>query len=334
MIERQSGRKLKILRTDNGGEYTSNEFQAYLKRQGIKHETTIPKTPEQNGVAERMNRTLVESTRTMIFDANLPKRFWAETLSTVVYLRNCSPTKAVENITPFEAWHGYKPEVSHLRVFAYVHIEKDERSKLDPKSQKCVFLGYGTNFKGYRLYDMEKQTLCHSRNVRFDETATAFKLEQPCESEELVKLQSWETEDTSSEVGEENDSTTESNVMHSARVRQSQRSRCEPERYRVWINNIETCIPEPTTVDDALSSTNKHKWKEAMDKEMQSIHENEVWDLGPKPKNRKIFESKWVFKKKLDSDGNIERYKARLVAQGYSQQHGFDYEETFSPLNC
>ena len=152
MIERQSGRKLKILRTDNGGEYTSTEFQAYLRSQGIKHETTIPKTPEQNDVAERMNRTLVESTRTMIFDANLPKRFWAETLSTVVYLRNRSPTKAVENITPFEAWYDYKPDVSHLRVFgcvAYAHIEKDERSKLDPKSKKCVLLGYGSNTKGY-----------------------------------------------------------------------------------------------------------------------------------------------------------------------------------------
>ncbi len=137
MVERESGHQLKILRTDNGGEYTSNQFKEYLKAEGIRHELTIPKTPEQNGVAERMNRTLLESVCSILIGTKLPQRFWAECLSTAVYLRNRSPTKSVVGMTPFEAWNGYKPDVAHLRVFGcivFAHVVKDERSKLEQRS--------------------------------------------------------------------------------------------------------------------------------------------------------------------------------------------------------
>ena len=93
MVERSTGRRIISLRTDNGGEYTSLEFQSYLKREGIKHELTVPRSPEQNGVAERLNRTLMEAVRSMLVGAQLPQRFWAEALATAVYLRNRSPTE-------------------------------------------------------------------------------------------------------------------------------------------------------------------------------------------------------------------------------------------------
>ena len=88
-----------------------------MKKEGVRHELTVPKTPEQNGVAERMNRTLVETTRSMLADSKLPQKFWAEALSTAVYLRNRSPTKSVEAMTPSEAWTGEKPNVNHLHIF-------------------------------------------------------------------------------------------------------------------------------------------------------------------------------------------------------------------------
>ena len=103
-VERSKARKLKTLRTDNGGEDVSAEFENCLKKEGVRHQLTVPKTLEQNGVAERMNRTLVEAVRSKLADAKLPYRFWAEALSTAVYLRNGSPTTAVEGKTPFEAW--------------------------------------------------------------------------------------------------------------------------------------------------------------------------------------------------------------------------------------
>ena len=130
--------------------------------------------PQQNGVAERMNKTLVESVRSMLIDARLPHKFWAEALSTAVYLRNRSPTKAVEDKTPYEAWSGDRPNVKHLRVFgciAYAHVPKDERRKLDSKSRKCILLGYGAEIKGYRLYDVERGKVLHSRDVIFAESS-------------------------------------------------------------------------------------------------------------------------------------------------------------------
>ena len=100
-----------------------------MKKDGIKHELTVSQTPEQNGVAERMNRTLVESVRSMLVGANLPQRFWAEALATAVYLRNRSPTKSLDGLTPHEAWIGVKPSVSHLNVFgctAFAHVWKEQ----------------------------------------------------------------------------------------------------------------------------------------------------------------------------------------------------------------
>ena len=107
-VELLTGRKLKAFRTDNGGEFTSCEFEEHLRREGVKHELTVPKCPQQNGIAERLNRTLVEMVRSMLLGASLPQRFWAEALSTAVYLRNCCPTKAIDT-TPYEALLGEKP---------------------------------------------------------------------------------------------------------------------------------------------------------------------------------------------------------------------------------
>ena len=134
LVERSSGKKLNILHTDNGGKYVSTKFEDNLKSEGIRHERTVPKTPEQNGVAERMNRTLVEIMRSMLIDAKLPHAFWAEAISTAVYLRNRSPTKVLKDMTPFEAWMKQKPCVEHLRVFgcdAYARVALDERKNLE-----------------------------------------------------------------------------------------------------------------------------------------------------------------------------------------------------------
>ena len=125
LVENQYEKKIKILCTDNGREYTSVEFEGYLQDEGIRHEKTIPKTPEQNGVAECMNRTLVEAVRAMLSDAKLPKTFWAEALLTVAYLRNRGPTSTLKDKTPYEVLNGRRPNVKHLHIFgciSHVHI--------------------------------------------------------------------------------------------------------------------------------------------------------------------------------------------------------------------
>ena len=117
MVEKFSGYKVKVLSTDNGGEYNSREIENYLKKEGIRIEYTVCKTPEQYGGAESMNLTFVETVRAIWFDSKLPDRFWAEVLSTKTYIRNRTLTNAVHKMTPYEEWRGHKPKVKHLRVW-------------------------------------------------------------------------------------------------------------------------------------------------------------------------------------------------------------------------
>ena len=145
LVEKQSGYSIKILHSDRGGEFTSNEFAAFCEKNGVHRQLTAPYTPEQNGVAKRKNRTVVEMARSLMNAASLSKRFWAEAVATAVYILNISPTKAVVNRTPYEAWMSRKPRVSHLKVFgciAYTLDKSPSRRKLDVKSEKYIFVGY------------------------------------------------------------------------------------------------------------------------------------------------------------------------------------------------
>ena len=156
IAEKQSGYFLKVLRTDRGGEFTSHEFQDFCKENGIKRQLTASYTPQQNGVAERKNRTIVEMARSMMKAKSLPNSFWAEAVATSIYLLNRCPTKSVKGMTPQEAWSGRKPSVAHFKVFgciAYSHVPKEKRQKLDDKSKKCIFVGYSEEIKGYKLYN-------------------------------------------------------------------------------------------------------------------------------------------------------------------------------------
>lgn len=331
LVEKSTGKRLKVLRTDNGGEYTSAEFENYLKGEGIRHELTVPKTPEQNGVAERMNRTLVETVRCMLTDGKLPKKFWAEAINTAVYIRNRGPTKAVKGMTPYEALTGKKPNVSHFRTFgciAYAHVAKDERHKLDPKAKKCIFLGYGPDAKGYRLYDLKSHKVIISRDVVFNELSTGV-TDSVTEKENhrFVEFDSISDIDPV-EAAEPQDEIVEPVEAQAEPLQRPRRDRRSPNRYGEWV----TTATEPVTVKEARSGVNKAKWELAMEKEMESLKSNEVWDLVKLPEGRSAVGSKWVFKLKTDQDGSVERHKARLVAQGFSQKQGLDYDETFCPV--
>lgn len=172
LVENECNKSIKALRTDNGSEYCGKEFQRLLRQSGIQHFRTAPYTPEHNGLIERMNRTIIEKARCMLLDANLPKHFWAEAVSTAVFLINRSPSSSSTNKVPEEAWTGVAPDMSFLRTFgckAMVHVPKQKRKKLDAKSEACVFLGYCDGTKNYRLYNQEKDRIVISRDVIFFE---------------------------------------------------------------------------------------------------------------------------------------------------------------------
>ena len=323
--------KIKILRTDNGGELISKEFDNYLTQHGVVHQKTVPYTPEQNSVAERINRTLVETVRSMISDSKLDKSCWGEAVSTATHLRNRSPTVVLDNKTPYEALFGTNPSLHHFRTFGcmcYAHISKEQRCKLDPKSTKCVFMGYGSDVKAYRLFDLSNKWPIFSRDVIFDETKRISSDNvTDAVADNLIELENSADEHLEGEITKDVLEETNNNS-----ARKSTRQRKDPDRYGEWTTLCVNSQDEPSSVNEALNSADSHLWKEAMTKEINSLKENSVWELVKAPAGRKIVGSKWVFKKKVGSDGFVANYKARLVAQGYSQISGVDYDETFSPV--
>ena len=182
MVEREKGCSLKCLRSDNGGEYTSKEFQRYCLEHGIRHEKTTPGTPQHNGVAERTNRTLLEKVRCMLKMAKLSKPFWGEAVNIAYYLMNRSPSLALDFDIPERVWSGRDVSYSHLKVFgckAFVHVPKEQRQKLDDRAMTCIFLGYGDADFGYKLSDPGKKRVFRSRDVIFHEDKTLSNTDAP-----------------------------------------------------------------------------------------------------------------------------------------------------------
>jgi hypothetical protein len=177
LVEKQCRYQIQRLRSDNGGEYVINNFTSYDIAEGIQMQHIVPYTPQQNGVAERKNRTLKEMTNCMIQSKGLTLKYWAEAINCPNYIVNRTPTKALKNITPEEAWSKLKSTVSHFHVFGSVpwaHIPDEKRKTLQPKSEKCICVGYSKDVKGYRLPQPHCNEIIVRRDVKFDENLLAY----------------------------------------------------------------------------------------------------------------------------------------------------------------
>jgi hypothetical protein len=169
LVGNQSGHQIQKLRTYNGGEYVNNNFTSYCTTQGIQMQHTVPYAPQQNGVAERKNCTLQEMANCMIQSKGLSLKYWVEAINYENYIVNHTPTKALQNITLEEAWTKIKPDVSHFRVFgsiAWDHILDEKRKALQPKSKKCIFVGYFEDVKGYILFQPHCNEIIIRRDVQ------------------------------------------------------------------------------------------------------------------------------------------------------------------------
>jgi transposase InsO family protein len=178
LIENLSERNIKILRSDNGGEYTSKEFENFFKDVGIKRELTTPYNPQQNGVAERKNRTIMEAVKTVIHYQDLPMHLWEEVEKTTIYVQNILSHSALGFKTLEEIFSEKKPKVSHLKIFGFhvsVHILKQKRTKLDPSGKKGIFFGCCEVSKAFRVYILGYHHIDISRDVTFYEYETLKK---------------------------------------------------------------------------------------------------------------------------------------------------------------
>lgn len=426
-VENQLERKIKILRSDNGTEYMNQRMAKILERNGILHQTSTPHTPQQNGLAERMNRTVVEKARCMLFDAKINTSFWAEAVSTAIYLINRLPSSGTGK-TPYEIWYGRKPDLTQLRVFgckAMSHVPKANRTKFKPKSIECTMVGYSEKSKAYRLYDKSKCRIVLSRDVIFIENQFAndevidfsnlsnhFPIFDSEADESNATISTVAQNDCDGPInanenqandfalnegdfGDQNESSKEENLtaddsqstnnsvdhatadnyddfvdaegsampanstvisisdddtLANASPDPIAAAPAEPEnRYnglpyrqaaKKCIDSLKNIsfavvsaeVGDPTSVQAAMSRSDANMWRDAMDDEHKSLIENETWQLVNLPPNRRPIDCKWVFKTKRDTNGNVSRYKARLVIKGCAQRKGIDYEETYAPV--
>jgi hypothetical protein len=301
------------VRTDRGGEYLNRSLNEYFSSKGVLHQMTAPYTPQQNGAAERLNRTLMERVRAMVLGAGLGQELWAEAVVTANYIRNRSPVSNGSK-TPWEQLFSKQPDVSTMRVFgarAYVLTPRELRRKLDPVSQPGVFVGYSAHSKAYRVLLDSNNKVVESRDVVVDETARlgrgvsvvrgAVGLDSDDDDEEQLSArpsaapsQQPGVQDSEGAEAEGSASQPLSRTVSeegAERGQKQRRARAEdmsvpearyPQRQRQgpgqwYVAHLAEAAAEPATVEQALAGPDAELWRRAMDEEMASLAEHQTW---------------------------------------------------------
>lgn len=401
MLECQTGQKVKKIRTDRGGEFVNGELEAFYVEKGIVQETTAGYAPEQNGQAERLNRTLLDKVRPMLAAANLAEMYWDLAIDCANYLRNISVAKGVDK-SPYTAMFGpgTASETRNLHVFGslcWVMTPEEKRSsKISDRGRRGVFVGYvePLGSKTYRV--LVNGRLVESGDVRFAESGESMDLTDALESVSVpdaiplpvnvladanggakasqdvrvnvpavgeqqttldmdVEVSKMNTDvEMQQPTGEDEDGMEcepthrtvpgmekQVDMQSSNRPHRERRHtvRFDPSAMAHHTAEVGTGTPlvgepvhsfpdPPRSLEEALACEDSVQWCIAMDEEMKSQEEHKTWILEDLPQGTKALGTKWVFERKVNG-----RFKARLVAQGYSQKHGIDYEETFAPVN-
>ncbi|KAH9668296.1 hypothetical protein KPL70_021361 [Citrus sinensis] len=320
-VQNEKGYSITCIRSDHGGEFENHAFENFCNDFGIEHQFSSPRTPQQNGVVERKNRSIQEMARTMLNENSLPKYFWAEAVNTACYVLN--------------------------RV-----LIRHNLGKFDPKSDVGIFLGYSNSSKAYRVYNKRTLVVEESMHVTFDESNPSSTekvvVDDNAEEEQQEEASNENQEDAPPGIQEEhheepnakqNEGTSQTlpkecryvsshpkdvilgDPSRGVTIRSSLRNTCEHAAFNSQI--------EPKSFADA---ENDESWIMAMQEELNQFERNNVWELVPNPEHQSIIGTKWVFRNKMDESSVVVRNKARLVAQGYNQEEGIDFDETFAPV--
>ena len=309
-IKEKTPHVVKTIRSDNGCEFFNEQFTALCAEFKIHHELTVPYSPQMNGQVERENRSIMDFVRTAVHGQKLPLGLWSELVYSAVYILNRVP-KRKELVTPHELWYGERPSISHLRMIGtecYVHIPNALRSKLNATSIEGRLVGYGESTLFYRVWLPKQGQVKTFKDVRFVEAKPKMQaLPETLASPQL-------------DHGNSPTSTNSESPDDNCRVLRSHKANIALSNQRV-----------PKSFQQAMSSENKDNWLQAMDKEIESHSENNTWTLVERPTDRNIVSSRWVYQTKEDMNGN-QKFKARLVARGFTQQPGIDFDESYAPV--
>ncbi|CAN1815372.1 Retrovirus-related Pol polyprotein from transposon TNT 1-94, partial [Linum perenne] len=393
MIDAQFHTRIQVLKTDNAKDYFNSILGSFLTEKGIVHASSCVETPQQNGIAERKNRHLLEVARACMFTHNVPQYLWGEAVLTATYLINRMPSKPLGYQTPRHILLQQYPHISSFlsdlppRIFgctAFVHVSATHRSKLEPRAIKCVFIGYSTNQKGYKCYSPSTKKLYNTRDVSFFEQQPYFAQTGLQGESSTTESQYWDLisidalptipHEVEQESNSQGESSNELLVYTRRKKHAATETATEPEAtedkeeevstpptdldapiaHRKGVRTCTTKYPIGNSVSyDRLGETYKGfltsldgiqfpnnvqeamkqpQWKRAVEDELNALEKNKTWEVVKLPPNRHIVDCKWIFTVKYNADGTIERYKARLVARGFTQSYGVDYEETFAPV--
>jgi transposase InsO family protein len=341
-LQREKNLSIVRIRSDHGREFENAKLSDFCESEGIKQEFSSPITPQQNGVVERKNRTIQESARAMLHAKKLPYHFWAEAMNTACYVHNRVTMRKGTNCTIYELWKDRKPTVKYFHVFGskcYILADREQRRKMDPKSDEGIFLGYSRNSRAYRVYNSRTKTMMESINVVIDDLGTDTEADVAEDVEAFPPTGTSGESRTNAQEDEEVRETHTVNKGPSVRVQKNHPQELiigDPQQgittrrtNEVISNSCFVSLMEPKNVKEALKD---EYWIEAMQEELNQFTRSEVWDLVPRPNGVNVIGTKWVYKNKTDEKGVITRNKARLVAQGYTQVEGLDFDETFAPV--
>ena len=337
-VEAKSGCAMKMLRADGGGEFISTKLRLFCEKRGIGIKYAAPYVHEENGLAERGWRTIVTMKDSMLIDSGLPNGFWAEAMETANYLRNRLPTRSKSHgeMIPEESWTSRRQDLRHVRIFgslALCNIPDEKRSKSDyQKVWKGILIGYSPDTtKHFRVWAPQTKQVIIASDPYIDESEQGAKLlndwplEPPAPSKRKAPAGEPRPRGRPRKIINAEASTVLETIPGPVPVE-------EQIETVMSITEYSSKVHEPTSYEEATNDLiHGRRWREAIEEELQNLENHQTWEYDELPPNRKAIGSKWVFKVKYHPDGSVARFKARLVAQGFSQVQGVDFSETFAP---
>uniref|UniRef100_A0A2N9HC90 Integrase catalytic domain-containing protein n=1 Tax=Fagus sylvatica TaxID=28930 RepID=A0A2N9HC90_FAGSY len=343
MVQTQFSLPIQVLRTDCGGEFTSHKFQHFCASKGLIHQMSCPHTPQQNGVAERKHRHLIQCALALLSESNLPMSYWHYAVSVAAHVINRLPTPNLSSKSPWEVLFHTSPDLTHLRAFGcqcFPLLTPYTADKLYPKTTPCVFLGYPITSKGLKhasditvtAADSQKSShlsldFCYHQILLFYQPVHPI-LHQTLHTPSSPNIALSPSPNTSSAPIVSNPAS----PIPIPPPTHHMQTRSKSGIFKPKLGYTAK-VDYSTTEPPSYSIASKHpQWCTAMDEEFQALHKQGTWSLVSLPPNKNVVGCKWVYKLKTNSDGTIARYKARLVAKGFHQQYGVDFDETFSPV--
>ncbi|KAJ9565681.1 hypothetical protein OSB04_001647 [Centaurea solstitialis] len=322
---------VRVLRSDNGTGFKNSVIEEYLASVGITHNFSAPRTPQQNGVVERKNRTLVDAARTMLNASGIPLTFWAKAVSAACYTQNRSLVVKRFEKTPYQLLHNKRPNIKFFHVFG----------KIDPKGDDAIVIGYSWNSVAYRVTQdkyTEELKIQAEKSSNTTIPQDLVNLFNECYEDEpdpdrasadvpRAFVEDHPVTDASPQSTKVDQKSSLYHIIGSPSAPVTTRSSKLNENLILFGGFLSDFKPSKT--QEALSDPD---WVKAIQEELAKFERNKLWRLVERPWGKSIIDLRWIFRNKKDENDHIIRNKARLVAKGYRQQEGIDYDETFAPV--